>query len=113
MSAGPDTAGLLETPVRPLGPADRLTDATLADALTGLPGWSLHDGVLERRYRFADFDTAMAFAQSVARLAAQLDHHPELRIEWGRCTVRWHTHSAGGITMNDLVCAARLDACGA
>jgi 4a-hydroxytetrahydrobiopterin dehydratase len=52
----------------------------------------------------------MAFAQVAARLAARQDHHPELCIEWGRCTVRWHTHSAGGITVNDIVCAAQLDA---
>ncbi|MFM7532421.1 MAG: 4a-hydroxytetrahydrobiopterin dehydratase [Rubrivivax sp.] len=100
----------LETPVQPLGAAHRLTGAELAGAVESLPGWSVREGALERRYRFADFDAAMAFAQQVAELARRLDHHPELRIEWGGCTVRWHTHSAGGITLNDLSCAARLDA---
>lgn len=103
---------LLVTRVRPLGPDDRLTGDALALQVARLPGWSVRDGALERDYRLPDFDAAMALAQRAARLAAHQDHHPELRIEWGRCTVRWHTHSAGGITMNDIVCAAQLDAGG-
>lgn len=109
-TAGTPDPALLEARVRPLAPADRLEEAALAAQLARLPGWSVHAGALERRYDFPDFDAAMAFAQQAARLAAHQDHHPELRIEWGRCTVRWHTHSAGGITMNDVVCAAQLDA---
>lgn len=112
MSTAASLADLLEARVRPLGPADRLDAQDLAVQLEQLPGWSVQDGALARDYRFPDFDSAMAFAQAVARLAARQDHHPELRIEWGCCTVRWHTHSAGGITMNDIVCAAQLDATG-
>ncbi len=93
-----------------LGPAHRLGEAALAGQLAQLPGWSLQAGALERRYGFADFDTAMAFAAAVAALAARRDHHPELHVAWGRCTVRWHTHAADGITMNDIVCAAEVDA---
>lgn len=104
--------GRPEAHVPVLGPADRLSETALAVELARLPGWSVRGGALERDYRFADFDTAMAFAQRVAGLAARLDHHPELHIEWGRCVVRWHTHSAGGITMNDVVSAERLDAPG-
>lgn len=109
MSVAFQAPDLLAERVRPLGPADRLGGEALAGLLASVPGWSVRDGVLERAYGFADFDAAMAFARDVAQLAAEQDHHPELRIEWGRCTVRWHTHSAGGITMNDIVCAARLD----
>lgn len=93
-----------------LGPASRLVDAVLEGHLAQLPGWSLREGALERSYTFRDFDAAMAFAQAVAALAARRDHHPELRVAWGRCTVRWHTHAAGGITMNDIVCASEVDA---
>lgn len=92
-----------------LGPACRLADAVLEGHLAQLPGWSRHEGALERGYAFPDFDAAMAFAQDVAALAARRDHHPELHVAWGRCTVRWHTHAAGGITMNDIVCAAEVD----
>jgi 4a-hydroxytetrahydrobiopterin dehydratase len=102
----------LDARLRPLGADDRLDAPALESQLAQLPGWSVRDGALERDYRFPDFDSAMAFAQATASLAARQDHHPELRIEWGRCIVRWHTHSAHGITMNDVVCAALLDAPG-
>ncbi len=108
----PGQPQLLDARVRPLGPAERLTGQALQAQLARLPGWAVREGALERCYAFPDFDAAMAFARIAAQLAARQDHHPELRIEWGRCTVRWHTHSAGGITMNDIVCAAQLDAGG-
>lgn len=112
VTAAAHAASAPDAPLRALGPADVLEAPALAARLAQLPGWSVRDGALERAYQFADFDAAMAFAHVVAGLAARLDHHPELQIAWGRCTVRWHTHSAGGITMNDIVCAAQLDAGG-
>lgn len=109
MKAPPSTLGEGTTlPV--LGPTCRLADAVLQDHLTQLPGWALREGALERAYTFRDFDAAMVFAQAVAALAARRDHHPELHVAWGRCTVRWHTHAASGITMNDVICAAEVDA---
>ncbi|HTJ06522.1 MAG TPA: 4a-hydroxytetrahydrobiopterin dehydratase, partial [Caldimonas sp.] len=38
------------------------------------------------------------------------DHHPELHVQYDRCRVRFSTHSAGGISMNDFICAAKADA---
>lgn len=38
------------------------------------------------------------------------DHHPELIVNYNRCTVRWHTHSIQGVSENDFICAARTDA---
>jgi 4a-hydroxytetrahydrobiopterin dehydratase len=45
----------------------------------------------------------------VSDVANEVDHHPDLELGWGRCTVRWSTHDAGGITQNDLACAARTE----
>jgi 4a-hydroxytetrahydrobiopterin dehydratase len=38
------------------------------------------------------------------------DHHPELNVQFDRCRVRFATHSAGGVSMNDFICAAKADA---
>jgi 4a-hydroxytetrahydrobiopterin dehydratase len=46
----------------------------------------------------------------VAAIANAEDHHPLMVLEYGRCTVRFNTHSAGGITRNDFICAAKIDA---
>jgi 4a-hydroxytetrahydrobiopterin dehydratase len=52
----------------------------------------------------------MAFVNAVASIAHREDHHPDLSVHYDRCVVAWSTHSAGGVTLNDLICAARTDA---
>lgn len=94
---------------RPVGgaPMSRAEiDAHLADA----PGWSLVEGAIEKRYDFADYHRTMAFVNAVAWVAHAEDHHPDLLVSYGRCTVRLNTHSVGGISINDFICAAKLDA---
>ena len=65
---------------------------------------------LQRRWRLPDFAQAMALAQAVAALADDLNHHPELHVAWGRLTVAWTTHDAGGVTALDLDAARHTDA---
>jgi 4a-hydroxytetrahydrobiopterin dehydratase len=85
-----------------------------ADALPPLLGqvaqWQVVDGALERRFVFADFAATMAFVDAVAELSQREDHHPEMRVRWGDCTLRWRTHSVDGLSLNDFICAARSDA---
>lgn len=73
-------------------------------------GWKLIDGALEKRYSFPDFHATMAFANAVAWIAHREDHHPELMIGFGGCTVRFNTHDVGGISLGDFFCAAAVDA---
>ena len=51
----------------------------------------------------------MAFVNAVAWIAERADHHPDLSVHFNRCVVSYSTHDAGGITQNDLVCAARIE----
>jgi 4a-hydroxytetrahydrobiopterin dehydratase len=82
----------------------------LAQPLALTPRWTVVEGMLQRRFEFADFHATMAFVNAVAWIAHREDHHPELLVGYGHCTVRWRTHSAGGLTLNDFVCAAKVDA---
>jgi 4a-hydroxytetrahydrobiopterin dehydratase len=70
-------------------------------------GWSDVDGALEREFTLGDFAEAMAFANRVAELAEAENHHPDIDIRWNRVTLRWSTHSAGGITDRDRDLADR------
>ena len=70
-------------------------------------GWDEADGALEREFRFDDFAQAMAFVNRVAELAESEDHHPDVEIHYNRVTLRWSTHSAGGITDRDRELASR------
>lgn len=89
---------------------DAALDANaIALLLALLPGWAELDGALVRDYRFRDFDDTMAFVNAVAAMANAEDHHPRLEVEYATCRVGWSTHSAGGLTRNDFICAARTD----
>ena len=73
-------------------------------------GWSLIDGAIQKRFDFADYHHTMAFVNALAWVAHSQDHHPDLLVSYNRCTVRFNTHSVGGISINDFICAAKVDA---
>ncbi len=87
-----------------------MTPADIDAHLALAPGWSLVDGAIQKRYDFADYHRTMAFVNAVAWIAHTEDHHPDLLVSYNRCTVRFNTHSVGGISVNDFICAAKLDA---
>jgi len=63
--------------------------------------WNETDGALERTFEFASFPEAIAFVNRLAELAEGANHHPDIAVSYRRVTVRWTTHSAGGITDRD------------
>lgn len=95
---------------QPLEVHSALTNAQVQQHLTLAPDWTLVDGAIQRRYQFADFHRTMAFVNALAWVAHVEDHHPDLRVSYDRCTVRFNTHSVGGISINDFICAAKADA---
>jgi 4a-hydroxytetrahydrobiopterin dehydratase len=69
--------------------------------------WQEKDGALVRELEFPSFMEAIAFVNRLAELAEQEKHHPDVDIRYRRVTVRWTTHSAGGITDRDRELAER------
>jgi len=88
----------------------RLEPAAARALLQYTPDWTIEDGTLVRTFRFADFRATMAFVNRVADLAEREDHHPDLIVSYGRCRVAWNTHSVEGLSENDFICAAKIDA---
>ena len=72
--------------------------------------WQRVDGALQRRFDFSDYHHTMAFVNPLAWVAHSQDHHPELQLGYAHCTVSLNTHSVGGLSINDFICAARIDA---
>lgn len=89
--------------------APRLGADELAAHAATLPGWSTSDDRLAKAFAFADYAGTIAFVNAVAWIAQREDHHPDLEVGYNRCVVRWSTHSAGGITLNDVICAAKVE----
>jgi 4a-hydroxytetrahydrobiopterin dehydratase len=90
-----------------------LAPARVPDLLSELaPEWQVEPGGqgLTRDFRFADFHETMAFMNAVAWIAHVADHHPDLEVGYDYCRVSFTTHSVGGLSENDFICAAKVDA---
>ncbi len=73
-------------------------------------GWSEVDGALERAFEFPTFLEAIAYVNRVADLAEAENHHPDIAVSYRRVTLRWWTHTAGGVTDRDRELAAASSA---
>ena len=84
------------------------------ELLREIPEWTLADSssAISREFRFKDFHQTMAFVNAVAEIAHQTDHHPDLEVGYNRCKVTFSTHSIGGLSDNDFICAARINSLG-
>jgi 4a-hydroxytetrahydrobiopterin dehydratase len=71
--------------------------------------WVERDDALERTVEFDGFRDAIGFVGRLADLAESENHHPDIAISYRSVTIRWTTHSAGGITDRDRELAARTD----
>lgn len=80
-------------------------DAALAAGLD----WRREGDVLVKVVRRGDFAGSLAFVHAVGELAEAADHHPDVDIRWDTVTLRLTTHSAGGLTQQDLDLAAQVD----
>lgn len=87
----------------------RLTDSEITAKLGEIPGFSLANGKLARRFEFADFVTAFGWMASVALVAEKLDHHPEWKNVYKTVDVELTTHDAGGVTEMDFKLARRMN----
>jgi 4a-hydroxytetrahydrobiopterin dehydratase len=95
---------------QPLEGQPPLGDDDIQAYLTQAPGWSLVGSHIQKRFDFANYHQTMAFVNAVAWIAHAEDHHPDLLVSYDRCTVRFNTHSVAGISVNDFICAAKVDA---
>lgn len=76
-------------------------------------GWRLNaEQQLEREFKFANFRDALVFTNKVGDLAEQEGHHPDVYLAWGKVKLTLSTHSAGGLTENDFILAAKIDELG-
>ena len=94
------------------GDADALDADRIRELLHEIPGWELADGGkgISRDFTFKDFHHTLGFINAVGFMANREDHHPDLEAGYGHCRVFWSTHDVGGLSLNDFICAAKVDA---
>jgi 4a-hydroxytetrahydrobiopterin dehydratase len=90
-----------------------LTAEEISPLLAQLEGWRVEAAAdheqLVKRFRFADFVSAVDFVNRITPVAESEGHHPDLVVGWGRVRVQLWTHVAGGLTENDFILAAKID----
>ncbi|HEY6896943.1 MAG TPA: 4a-hydroxytetrahydrobiopterin dehydratase [Rhodocyclaceae bacterium] len=92
------------------GGVPALADAAADELLKQLPGWRRKGNTIVRDYDFSNYYETMAFVNASAWISHREDHHPDLTVGYKRCTVHYQTHAVGGLSDNDFICAAKLDA---
>ena len=106
-AATPDSNALALLECRPGAPL--LPQAELRRRLATLPGWGHAEKHLRKTFHFPDYYRTMAFVNALAWMANRQDHHPSLSVHFGHVVIDWSTHDAGGVTLNDCICAAKTD----
>lgn len=73
--------------------------------------WQLAEDArsISRVFKFKNYYDTMSFVNVVAMVAHRQDHHPDMTVTYNTCRVEYSTHSAGGLTLNDFICAAKVD----
>ncbi|MCM2329119.1 MAG: 4a-hydroxytetrahydrobiopterin dehydratase [Lysobacter sp.] len=87
-----------------------LTPSQVGPLLKGLDGWALEGNAIAKTYRFADYHETMAFVNATAWISHREGHHPDLAVGYNQCRVSYWTHAIGGLSENDFICAAKVDA---
>ncbi|HEX3357192.1 MAG TPA: 4a-hydroxytetrahydrobiopterin dehydratase, partial [Tepidisphaeraceae bacterium] len=102
-------------------PSSKLIDQTCKDKtvalkedaikklLKSVKGWKRSGDEIRRAFEFKDFYQTMAFVNAVAYIANQQNHHPDMEVGYNKLAIRFSTHSVGGLSMNDFICAAKID----
>jgi 4a-hydroxytetrahydrobiopterin dehydratase len=89
---------------------DKLTDQQVQIALKDLNGWELKDGSIKKIFKTQNFPQTMGFVTAVGGFCQRRNHHPDyILMKFKEIEVSFSTHSAGGITQNDLDIASDLE----
>ena len=87
----------------------KLSEDELQKAVSGLAGWRLKDGKLQKEFEFKSFMAAFGFISQVALQAHRINHHPDLFSSFKQVNISLWTHSAGEATSKDIELAQAID----
>jgi 4a-hydroxytetrahydrobiopterin dehydratase len=86
----------------------------IAATLPAVPNWRVQADAIVRQFDFKNYYATLAFINAIAYVIHAEDHHPELLVTYNKCTIKYNTHSVnngrGGLSINDFICAAKIDA---
>jgi 4a-hydroxytetrahydrobiopterin dehydratase len=89
--------------------ASRLDATATVVFLKQIPGWVRKGGEISKTFPFSNYYETMAFVNATAWISNREDHHPDMEVGYNKCKVRYSTHSVGGLSENDFICAAKIE----
>ncbi len=87
-----------------------LSEKEARELLKQLDGWELKGNILSKTFAFKNYYQTIAFVNAVAWMTHREDHHPDMTVGYSKCRVEYSTHAIGGLSDNDFICAAKVDA---
>jgi 4a-hydroxytetrahydrobiopterin dehydratase len=87
-----------------------LSDDEASKLLATLNGWQRNGALITKTYTFKNYYETIAFVNATAWISHREDHHPDLAVGYAQCVVSYTTHAIGGLSENDFICAAKIDA---
>ncbi len=91
---------------------ERLAEDQLPGLLSQVSGWehTPDSQTISKSFKFENYYQTIAFVNAVAWIAHGEDHHPDLEVGYNRCTAHFTTHAVGGLSLNDFISAAKINA---
>lgn len=89
-----------------------LSRSDAQDYLDEIYGWVLDKDAkkISKEFKFQDFIGAINFVERVADVAEEEGHHPDIHIHYNKVLLELTTHTIGGLSENDFIVAAKVDA---
>ncbi len=87
-----------------------MSEEEIRRVIVKLDGWELVEKKIVKTYTFKDYYQTMAFVNAVAWVSHQENHHPDLEVSYKQCKVNYTTHAINGLSENDFICAAKVNA---
>lgn len=92
------------------GGADALSPDHARELLKSIPGWQLRENAIAKTFNFDNYYETMAFVNATAWISDRENHHPDLEVGYNKCVVHYSTHAVNGLSENDFICAAKIEA---
>ena len=89
--------------------AELLEESKVVEHLAEVPEWSREGAEIVRLFKFPSYMAGIEFVGQVAQLAEEANHHPDMLVGWRKVTLRFSTHSKGGLTKLDFALARKVD----
>jgi 4a-hydroxytetrahydrobiopterin dehydratase len=91
------------------GDTQHLTQEEISVLLNQLDSWTQSDQIISKVFEFNNHYQTIAFVNALAWISHREDHHPDMKVGYNKCCIEYTTHSVGGLSENDFICAAKVD----